>query len=345
MLWPPHTGGASFERRAQVTSDYLRWWGRQAYCSPLYRTLAEFVAQDPDLLRVVSSIENLPEPNLLFASVQYLLMRQSTDRLREYYASLVDDPRPPDGATGPFKAFVLDNEALIVELGRTRYTQTNECKRCIALLPAVWATGLPRFHIIEIGASAGLNLAMDRYRYRWGDTEWGPPSEVTLVAESRGGRVRPAEIEILSRTGLDLDPVDVEDPDQRDWLIALIWPEHHERRARLRRALRVVTEVSIDMVPGDATETLSGVLSRLPEGDPAIVMNSMALMQFSRTQRDSLYEAIERENRRRPLRRVSFELLAAGDEWVTLSADLGAGLAQIGQADAHGEWLDLYARP
>lgn len=328
-----------------VGAEYLKDWRGRAHGSPLYRRLAEVVADDPELIRVINRIEHRPSPNMLFASVQFLLMQGADSPLREYYPSLVDDPRPVDGVAGHFKEFVLDHEESIAEMGRARYTQTNECKRCAALLPAVWATGLERFHLIEIGASAGLNLAMDRYRYRWGDIEWGPDSPVLLEAGSRGGRVRPREIEILSRIGLDLNPIDMSDPEERAWLDALIWPEHQQRRRRLEEASSIISEVSLELVKGDATETLPEILGRLPVTEPVIVMNSMALMQFGRTQRETLYTSMAEEGERRTLSRVSFEVLAAGDEWVTLSVDRGAGLAQIGQAHPHGEWIELYARP
>ena len=291
-------------------------------------------------------IEHWPPTNLVFASVHYLLMQGYETPLSGYYASLVSEPGPPEEAIGPFEEFVMEHEEWIVENSNRRYTQTNEAKRCAALLPAVWETGLERFHLVEIGASAGLNLALDGYRYRWGEVEWGPPgSPVLLEAESRGGRVRPRQVEILSRVGLDLNPIDLDDPDERDWLLALIWPEHTERRVRLEMAMELAKDVPMRMVEGDATETLPGVLSSLPGGDPVVVMNSMALMQFGRAQRESLYRTIEDAGSARPVRRVSFEILAAGDEWVTLAADSGRGLAQIGQAHPHGEWIELYARP
>lgn len=295
---------------------------------------------------VIRQIQNWPPTNLLFASVHYLLMQGLDTPLRGYYASLVPDPKPPEGATGPFKEFVEEHEEWIVDNSNRRYTQTNEAKRCSALLPAIWATGLPRFHLVEIGASAGLNLAMDHYRYRWGDVEWGPSgSPVLLEAVSRGGRVRPGPTEILSRTGLDLNPIDLDDSEERSWLVALIWPEHIERRTRLEKAIEQVKRVPMSMVGGDATETLPGVLDSIPGEDPVVVMNSMALMQFGRGQRESLYASIEEARSFRTVRRVSFEILAAGDEWVTVAADSGRGLAQIGQAHPHGEWIELYARP
>lgn len=311
----------------------------------MYRMLALAIADDPELMRLAGRIKHTPVPNMIFASIQFLLMRGEESPLRQFYPSLVDDPMPLDDVAQPFKEFALEHEERIVELGSTRYTQTNECKRCIALLPAIWSTGLDRFHLVDLGASAGLNLALDRYRYRWNEIEWGPDSSVELQARSRGGRVQPREIEILSRTGLDLNPIDASDPDDRDWLVALIWPEHHERRRRLERALELVAEASFEMISGDANETLPDVFDRIPAGEPMIVVNSMVLMQLNVSERERLYQLLNAEREKRPLHRVSFELLAAGDEWVTLAVDRGSGLIQIGQAHPHGEWVDLYARP
>lgn len=329
-----------------VTPNQIRQWGRRAHGSPLYHSLATFIADDPELMKVIEKIVHRPQPNLLFGAVQFLLMRGEGGALTEHYASLVDDPRSPEGAGPVFKEFVLEHEQWIVETANTRYTQTNEVKRCAALLPAVWGTGLERFHLIEIGASAGLNLAMDLYRYRWSDVEWGPDdSSVLLDAPARGGRVEPRGFHAITRTGLDLNPIDVGDEDERDWLLALIWPEHHDRRTRLMQAFEVASTVPIEMVPGDASETLVDVVASLPGDEPVIVMNSMVLIQFTRSQREALYRAVEESGRDRVVRRASFEFLAAGDDWVTISADQGRGLAQIGRAHPHGEWIELYARP
>jgi hypothetical protein len=323
----------------------MREWGNRAHGSPLYQRLSELVASDAELLGVINRIVHRPPPNMLFAAVQYLLTRQPEAPLREFYPNLTAEAGPVSRVDRAFKDFVLSNEEEIVRIGRTRYTQTNECRRCVALLPGIWFTGLERFHLVEIGASAGLNLAMDRYRYRWGEVEWGPDSSVFLETESRGGRVRPRDIEILSRTGLDLNPIDPADPDERDWLGALIWPEQDERRGRLEEALSLAASVPMDLIAGSALETLPAVLGDLPAGEPALLLNSMALIQFSRPERDRLYGLIEEGRGERPIHRVSFEFLAAGDQWATVAAERGVGLAQIGQAHPHGEWLELYARP
>ena len=69
---------------------------------------------------------------------------------------------------------------------RTRSTQTNEVGRCAALLPAltqlaVDAPGAPHgggrpLGLVEVGASAGLNLLVDRYGY-----EYEPGHHLSLI--------------------------------------------------------------------------------------------------------------------------------------------------------------------
>lgn len=331
--------------RPQVTPEYLRDWGRHARGSPLYSHLTETIATDDELLGLINRIEHVPAPNVLFAAVHMLLLGGEAHPLADFYASLVDEPRHPGDAAGPFRDFALGHQEAIVEMGRTRYTQTNECRRCVALLAGVWATGVHSFHMVEIGASAGLNLIMDRYRYRWGDVTWGPESPVQLTTTMRGGSVHPQDLEILSRTGLDLAPIDASEEGDRSWLVALTWPEHRERRARLRHALEMAAQEDLRMVPGDATETLGDILADMPGDQPIVILNSLALMQFDRSQRDRLAGVLAEAGAHRVLRRVSLELQASGDEGMTLSADLGAGLAQLGQAHPHGEWLELYDRP
>ena len=330
---------------APVTPDYMRAWGTHAHGSPLYRHLVEVIAEDHELIRVINRIEHRPPPNVLFAAVQYLLMKGADPDLASFYASLTDDPEPSAEVDATFAGFVLSHEEEIVEIGHTRYTQTNECRRCVVLLPGVMEAPFHRFHLIDLGTSTGLNLAIDRYHYRWDDLEWGPKSSVVLEAESRGVNPRLHDIEVLSRIGLDLNPVDPTEPDQRMWLDALIWPEHASRRERLREALGLVRGIPIQMVAGDALVTLADVLAGLPAGEPAVVMNSFVLMQFTVEQREQLEEIVGSARTGRPIHRVSMEVLIKADSWARLSVDDGSGMREVGQAHPHGEWVELYARP
>jgi hypothetical protein len=296
-------------------------------------------------MRVLNRIEHTPEPNILFGGVQFILSREGGSRLISHYPNFVGDDAPIEGVAGPFKEFVLAHEDELIEIGRTRYTQTNECRRCVALLPAIWFTGVERFHLVDVGTSAGLNLLIDYYHYRWDGVTWGRDSPVELVTENRGAPVTPRQIEILSRTGLDLDPVDPADEGDRRWLEALIWPEHRERRERLRAALEVAQTVDVELIAGDALELLGPAIHGLPGEEPVVVMHSFVLNQLHPSARETLGVILAECRTRRPVHRISMEALEPDDPTAALAVDSGSGLVKVARAQPHGEWLELYARP
>lgn len=330
-----------------TSPEGVRAWGKHAHGSPLYAHLVEVLADDEELMRVLHRIEHLPQVNLILGSVHYLLLRDPAHDLAAWFASVVEDPRPVNEVDPVFRSFLLEHEDEVVGLANSHYTQTNECRRCIALLPAVMTSGLDRFHLVEVGASAGLNLALDRYHYEFGDLSWGPNSPVILDGDWRGRRVALRDIDVLSRTGLDLSPILPGDVDSQQWLDALIWPEQRERRARLRAAMTMVSALGLEMVAGDALETLPAALEKLPAGEPAVVMNAFTFGQLTPEGRARIEEICDVERKSRPVYRVSLELLANADEWARVSVTDHGPLVQIGQAHPHGEWVELWdqARP
>lgn len=328
-----------------LTPERARIWGTYADNSPFYQHLNEVVAGDDLLLGVLNEMEHLPRQNVLFAGVQYLMLRDGGGPLAEFYPNFSDNPHDVAGVDGPFRLFVLEHAEELIEIGRTRYTQTNECRRCVSLLPGVWATPAERFHLIDFGTSAGLNLHIDRYHYRWDVVTWGPPdSIVRLDTEIRGAPVAPRDIEVLSRTGLDLSPLDPTDADARLWLEALIWPEHHERRQRLLAALDLAAANPPDLIAGDALQTLGAAIDRCGE-DPVVVINSFILNQFSSADRVLYDEILDAGRGVRPVYRVSMEWLDSEAEGADLAVDDGSGLRKIALAHPHGEWLELFETP
>ncbi|HEX6285965.1 MAG TPA: DUF2332 domain-containing protein [Acidimicrobiia bacterium] len=325
-----------------LTADQARAWNRYADTSPLYQRLNEVIADDSRLLDVLNSIERTPRHNVLFAGVQFLMMRDGAGPLADYYPNFADSPKDPRGVAVPFTDFVLGQASELIAIGQTRYTQTNECRRCVGLLPAIWATGVTHFHLVDFGTSAGLNLHLDRYRYRWNSVSWGPDqSPVDLFTELRGGEVTPLHMGILSRTGLDLNPLDPSDPDHRMWLEALVWPEHHDRRRRLQTALDVAAAHPVDLIAGDGLVTLPAVLERIPAREPALVINSFILNQLSPDDRDRYQRILASERARRPVYHVSMEWLDDSADSADIEVDDGTGLRRIGSAQPHGEWLEL----
>ena len=113
--------------------------------SPQYEALAYAVAGDGGLLRFLESLPKPKrQPNLLFAAASYLL------------------GEAPDIAS--LRGLIDRRGADLAAVMKVRRTQTNEPARCATLLPAL-AQLPPPLALIEVGASAGLTLLVDRYSY------------------------------------------------------------------------------------------------------------------------------------------------------------------------------------
>lgn len=321
--------------------EQVRGWATYADTSPLYQRLVDVIASDDDLMRVLNRVENLPRLNVLFAGVQFIMMRNGGSELSTYYPHLTGSPKPAKDIAAPFREFVLRHEEELAEIGRTRYTQTNECRRCVALLPGIWATGIARFHLVDFGCSAGLNLHLDRYHYRWGEVTWGPESAVRLTTEIRGDPVKPGEIQVLTRTGLDLLPVDPSHADDRRWLEALVWPEHSDRRERLRAALALASQHPVERIAGDALETLGPAIDGLADREPVVVLNSFILNQFTPDQRGLFDSLLEKRRRSRPIAQVSMEWLDPDAPGAALTVVDDSGERLLGYAQPHGEWIEF----
>jgi hypothetical protein len=263
--------------------------------SPAYEALSEFVAGDDGLLGLLMATpDEQRRPSLLFAAVNLLLASEPDAELAGYYP-VHGGRRPVDSELGPaFAAFCAGHRDALGRLLRTRSTQTNEIRRCVALrlgLGHVRRKWPGPVALVEIGASAGLTLLLDRYRYRVGGQESAPAaggvavgSAVTISCEVRGGSpdgpfLGPVPA-ITHRIGVDQHPVDLADPDARAWLEAFIWPEDTEGLATLRGAIGLaVAEASalVTVVRGDAVADTTRLLAELPGFEPVVVFTATLL--------------------------------------------------------------------
>lgn len=243
---------------------------------PLYRYLCERIARDPevaDLLALARPGQQVP--NLLLAAVHDVLLAGEGRPLDRWYGSLTEHPHPVgNGADDPwprFREVAMEHPWVRRDL-RIRSTQTNEVGRCTALLPALTqlaadAPGAPHggerpLGLVEVGASAGLNLLVDRYGYEYepGHHHVGHRSVLTLHADLRGALVPPFRAdppEIDSRVGLDLHPVDLADRAQARWLVACQWPDQPERIHRARTAIALAHGTPPRLVTGDAVDDVA----------------------------------------------------------------------------------------
>ena len=151
--------------------------------------------------------------------------------------------------------------------------QTNEVGRSAALMPGLLEiarrTGLP-LSLHDIGASAGLNLIPDRYRYRFGEAEWGDPQAVPLLVPQWTGPPPPvdAPLRVLSRRGCDREPIDLRLPASRERLAAYVWPDQRDRMERLQAAMITALQ---DYRSIDRMEAAEWVESRFAQRIPGQV--------------------------------------------------------------------------
>src|SRR5579885_256979 len=147
---------------------------RFARLSPLYHQFYQGMQDDPELLALLSLVDpNQPMYVLFFSTVNLLAWRMRHRLLTEFYPYFCSQPRPASEAYPVFRALCLEHaEALRLLLPHVSL-QTNEVTRCSNLLPAFELisrrAGRQPLALIEVGASAGLNLNWDRYRYRYGN--------------------------------------------------------------------------------------------------------------------------------------------------------------------------------
>jgi hypothetical protein len=175
---------------------------------------------------------------------------------------------------------VLGDAALLPWLDRP--PQTNEVGRSAALMAGLLAVAeaVPQpMALFELGASAGLNLLLDRYRYRLGDLSTGDPaSPLELAPDWLGPPPPTAAISVVSRAGVDLQPLDARADAER--LLAYLWPDQSQRLAQLKAALAIAGSHPPRIESGDAAEWLERHLPAPRPGVARVVLHSVAYQYF-----------------------------------------------------------------
>ena len=266
---------------------------------PLYSILSSSVALDRELLALAAHTRQGQAPTiLLFYVVHYLLLRGEKQPLAKFYASLTDNPAPPDDAPTVFADFCREHREEIRGLITTRLVQTNEVLRSALLLPAIVlaaekAVGAP-LALVGLGASAGLNLFFDRYGYDYGrGLRCGDLSSLLqLSCELRGSPRPPIPTvmpKIASRIGIDLNPLDVRNHDEYLWLFAQIWPENSfkSRAERLRLAVELVRRTPPRLITVMLLRFCQRLLLRSLKIKPFAYYTVSSSMNYPRTARRS----------------------------------------------------------
>lgn len=251
----------------------------------------------------------------LLAGVFRLVLTGRAPELVPYYPCL--GGQEPASQAWPLVRRTL--EAHIDELSDALQVapQTNEVGRSAALLvgmfSAVSSTGLRTVRLLELGASGGLNLLLDHFRFESPGWSFGPESSPLVLRDSVVGDVTPVPFDIAERRGCDLEPVDATSADGQLRLRSFIWPFHPDRHARLAAALEIAARHPVTVDRAGAGEWLEHQLGRHVDDDVVtVVWQSITEQYWSPEETQRVRRALA-SARRGPVVRVSMEFPVGDD--------------------------------
>lgn len=320
---------------AELTRRFRAFADTTAARAPLYSALSRVVADDQMLAGLLRAAPHEQHnPVLLFAAVHDLLLRGLGPDLAGFYPNLTTEPTGRGDLASVFRSFVLEHVDPIRELVSTRSTQTNEVGRCSLLLTplAQIESEMGPLALVEIGASAGLNLLLTHYSYEYQPGgSVGDRSTVHLACGTRGSPPIPAALPVVRATvGLDLSPIDVHDADQTRWLEACVWPDQSDRFARLRACIEIARQHSPTIVTGDAVSDVAATIETVAHLGHPVVMNSWVLNYLSPRRQRQYVSELDRFG-------ANHEL-----SWVLIeSPSQTPGLPIPGEKDEHDTVLSL----
>ena len=178
--------------------------------------------------------------------------------------------------------------------------QTNEVARSGILLGGFLTiareTSMP-LAIFEIGASAGLNMLFDQYRYDLTDgLVWGNEEAPVIIPCAWSGQTPRLDtsMTIVSRRGCDMKPINPADPNHRARLLDYIWPDQVARLARIEAALAAVAASDVAVEAADAADW---VVRTLPASGPPsqcrVLFHSIMWQYLPETTRSAILAHIQ----------------------------------------------------
>ena len=181
------------------------------------------------------------------------------------------------------------------------------------LLAALGGDGLD-VRLFEIGASGGLNLLMDRFRYETDAWTWGD-AESPVVVRSEWQGPAPGQLGSLSvveRRGCDVNPLPADIAANQLRLLSFLWPDQVERIERTRGAfdLAMADHPAVDQA--DAADWLGDhLLADTPRNTATVLQHSVMWQYLPEEAKDRLTgvvgEAAAGASRKRPFIHVEFE--------------------------------------
>ena len=313
MSLPPVSGapewdaGATLAQRFRAHAD-----GAQHLYGYAIRGMAEDWETGGPVRRVLRGYENAPRGAViqlrLLAGVFRLVLTGRAPELMPFYPCL--GGTAPASQAWPVMRHVIGKHVEELHAALAVPPQTNEVGRSVALLVGLFdlvaACGVRRIRLLEVGASAGLNLLLDHYAYRGESWQFGTADSKVQFLDPIEGPVRPEHFMITARAGCDLHPVDATTADGRLLLTSFVWPFDLDRHERLSSALEVARMHPVLVDKATASSWLPDALTGNPDELP-VVWHSITQLYWPSHEVSAVEGILSRYGARHPLGEVSME--------------------------------------
>jgi hypothetical protein len=317
--------------------------------SPFYASLLESAAKDLDeggpVWALLESFQGEPGTAAvalrLMGAVHRLVLDETLPDLAKHYPSTGGDGDAA-AAWPSFRQALVDHQSTIRELV-SHACQTNEVGRSAALLGGfLEAAHQSRLslRVLEVGASAGLNLQWDRYRYESFEGAWGDPSSpVRFVTSFDVPPPLNRNADVVARKGCDLNPIDPTSEDGALTLRSFVWADQLVRMGLLDGAVQVAREYPVEVERIDAASFLDRELANPVRGVATVVFHSVFIQYVEEIERHRMLNVIEEARQRSTPQAPVYYLRLEPDEGmfqIRLDEEL------LGISKAHGTgvvWL------
>lgn len=286
-------------------------------------------------------------PLRIAGGFHWLYLTGDEPRLGEIYQGLITDQGRVDAlATETARTF---DHVLLPWFDSP--PQTNEAGRSASIMAALlWLSDKvqPAFELNEIGASAGINTMMGRFRFDLGGVKVGPGlSSILIEPEWRGDPPPANSAEVVEAKGCDIMPVDLMDEAAALRLKAYIWPEATARMARMDAAIAMAGRAPPELVRQDAAQFVTERLAEpQPDGVTRVLFHTIMWQYLPEATRNAITQAMEAAG-----------ALATADKplaWISLETNRetfrhecrvrywpgGDREAHLGNAHPHGAWVE-----
>ncbi len=358
-----------FEQQRDFAAGYSPLYSR------LFGAVAEWLSEenaesDPLarwLLEAAKERDTLDVTLLLAAGLHrdVLASEEPAGELAQYFPTAGGTLSPESPAFNEsLRKCIMARREPLAESIRVGNVQTNETGRGLCWVLPSMLTGWTAIHLVDLGASAGLNLLADMRSFRLLDAETGDDSiilghaaapQFTVKCADGSGlfeRLKQGHLpDMMSRIGCDIAPFKLQTSEDETILKSFIWGDQVERMDRLCEAIEVYKQIQksaakVKLFQCHLPEELGQFLEdRVPNDSIPVVIYNTFITPYLRIRGSSMADQIGAwaSEQGRPVLWLQWEPARAGRK--PPIKDMISWMASLWQGESYQQWQIGWVHP